>query len=75
MKKRLSILTVLLILLGAAVALAACGATHEHTFSEWEESISATCTQEGERIRTCTECGEVEKETVQKTDHTPVTFR
>ncbi len=73
MKKRLSILTVLLILLGAAVALAACGATHEHTFSEWEESISATCTQEGERIRTCTECGEVEKETVQKTDHTPVT--
>ena len=33
---------------------------HEHTFGEWIVTTQPTCTEPGEKTRTCTGCGEVE---------------
>ena len=38
--------------------------SHEHEFGEWEISMQPTCVEGGERIRTCTSCGEAESESV-----------
>ena len=32
---------------------------HEHALSEWIVEKGATCTEEGEKVQKCTECGEV----------------
>lgn len=42
-----------------SLLLSACGkgeSTHQHSFSEWKVSEEATCTEEGEEIRTCSGC-------------------
>ncbi len=37
---------------------------HEHTFTDWKITVEANCIQKGEKVRECTECGEIEKEEV-----------
>ena len=39
-----------------------------HTYGEWETIKPETCTVNGEKERTCTVCGNVEKETVDEID-------
>ena len=41
---------------------------HVHKFSEWKVVREATCTQTGERERTC-KCGEKETELIAATGH------
>lgn len=41
----------------------------KHTYAEWETVKAATCTEAGERTRTCSKCGEVETESVAATGH------
>ena len=44
----------------------------EHTFGEWEITKEATTTEEGEKQRVCSACGETETETIAKlTPSTP----
>ena len=51
--------------------LSACdGAAHEHTFSEWEVSVEATCTAEGEEVRECSGCEEKQTRPIVKKEHT-----
>ncbi len=58
-------------LAAGGAALSACGETHTaHTFGEW--SVTApTCTEEGERVRTCTieGCNETEREPIPALGH------
>ena len=44
-----------------------------HTYGEWETTKEASYSEAGEKERTCTKCGKVEKETIAKlvcTEHT-----
>ena len=43
----------------------------KHSYSEWVITKKATCLEEGEKQRTCSECGDVEKQIIEKTTHTP----
>ena len=42
---------------------------HEHTFGEWIVTTQPTCTEPGEKTRTCTGCGEVETMIIDATGH------
>ena len=42
---------------------------HEHTFGEWVVTTAPTCTEPGEKTRTCTGCGEVETMVIDATGH------
>lgn len=40
-----------------------------HDWNKWNTVKEATCTEEGERTRTCKKCGKEEKETIKKKSH------
>ena len=42
--------------------------THDHSYGEWEETKSPTCTESGERERICS-CGDKETEIIAKKEH------
>ena len=42
---------------------------HEHTFGEWIVTTQPTCTEPGEKTRTCTGCGEVETRVIPAAGH------
>ncbi len=42
---------------------------HAHTYGRWLITEVATCTEEGERERVCTECGYTETQKTAKADH------
>ncbi|MBQ1827140.1 MAG: bacterial Ig-like domain-containing protein, partial [Erysipelotrichaceae bacterium] len=42
-----------------------------HDWSQWEQTKDPTCTEPGEKERTCSRCHEKEKETVQPLGHNP----
>ena len=42
---------------------------HEHTFGGWIVTTQPTCTEPGEKTRTCTGCGEVETMVIDATGH------
>ena len=42
---------------------------HEHTFGPWSVTVPATCLESGERVCTCTVCGETKTETVPALGH------
>ena len=42
----------------------------DHTFDDWREDKGATCTEGGQRSRTCTRCNETETETTLPIPHT-----
>ena len=44
-----------------------------HTFGDWVETKPATCTDKGERIKTCTVCNYVVKEEIPILGHKPTT--
>ncbi len=44
----------------------------QHKFSEWQTTIPATCLKKGERVRTCTICGEKETEVINECGSTLV---
>ncbi len=52
----------------AAAVFCACDA-HEHAYGAWE-TVAATCETDGERHRTCSTCGETEREVLPATGHT-----
>ncbi len=63
----------LLLLLTSAllICLTACGGEskdHEHSFGEWRITRTATCEEQGERVRTCS-CDETESEPIPATGH------
>ena len=41
-----------------------------HNFGEWEVILPATCTELGEKQRTCSECGETEMRDIYMVEHT-----
>lgn len=41
-----------------------------HSFGEWQTVRAATCTEEGEQTRSCSACGETEKQTLPLAAHT-----
>lgn len=40
-----------------------------HSYSSWKQTKAPTCTAEGEKQRTCSSCGKVEKQAVATVDH------
>ena len=61
-------------LLVAAISLVVTGCNkgeteHQHTFSEWEVSEEATCTEEGHAIRTCSGCRLLESKIIPPLGH------
>lgn len=61
--KKITALVMILTLIVVCLALASCS-TCEHEWGEWSDS-TATCTEAGERTRTCNLCQQVETETVE----------
>lgn len=62
-KKLFAIFFCLVLVVGALLAMTACNGEKEHDFGEWETVTAATCTTEGEEVRTCKNDGCEEKET------------
>ena len=60
-------ITVLLILVSCDI-----GNIHTHAYGEWETIKEATCTEDGQRVRSCS-CGESEKEVISAKGHTEET--
>jgi len=60
------------VLLGAIIAsiflFVGCG-DHEHKYGEWQITTVPGCEVEGERSRTCSDCGEVGKEAIPAQGH------
>ncbi len=80
MKKRLALVFVLVFVM--AICLFGCDGeisflpsdtteSHIHEFGEWRVSLAATCTDDGEEVRSCA-CGESEKKSISATGHTEV---
>ena len=42
---------------------------HKHSWGKWTVTKKATCTEKGERKRTCSVCGKTETQEIKKTDH------
>ena len=58
-----------LCLVGATLLLSSCANDeHVHSYGEWEET-AAKCEIAGQRMRTCSECGDVETEPIEKLGH------
>ena len=66
--RKLSLLTLLVLLVAL---LAACGDNEPctHDFSKWKEKTAATCTKEGNEVRTCKDCGEKETRAIEAIGH------
>lgn len=47
------------------------GVLHIHNYGDWSVTKAPTCTEAGMRNRTCSECGNSIKETIDATGHTP----
>ena len=43
---------------------------HVHAFDDWQVTLAPTCTQAGERVRTCA-CGDEERDVIAPTAHIP----
>ena len=67
MKKQLSRILPLAMVLATILLLTSCG--HKHTNGEWTIDKEATCVENGSKIRSC-ECGEVETENIPAKGHT-----
>ena len=67
--KAMKKITLLLTLLVAMLMLAACGECEHAEWSNWTTTKGASCTAEGERSRSCIECGEKEYEAIPMTSH------
>lgn len=50
----------------SAFGMTACG--HTHSYGEWSEKL-ATCTEDGAKTRTCSECGDVQTEVIPALGH------
>ena len=60
-------ITVLMLLVSCEI-----GNLHTHAYGEWETIKEATCTEDGQRARSCS-CGESEKEVISAKGHTEET--
>ena len=60
-------ITVLMLLVSCEI-----GNLHTHAYGEWETIKEATCTEDGQRARSCS-CGESEKEVISAKGHTEKT--
>ena len=63
--QKINRMLVLLLLLAMMVG---CG-NHVHSFGEWVNTKEPTCTENGIRTRTCSDCGETEDEEVPALGH------
>ncbi len=62
MKRIVAIFSVFMVGILSILSIAACQGQHEHSFSPWEITKSATCEQGGKRQKVCTVCGYVVSE-------------
>ena len=65
MKKQVLLFILIITLVLSTISLTSC---HKHQFGEWEVTIQPTCTQDGQRQRSCT-CGEKQNESIPATGH------
>ena len=68
MKKMLSMLVMLLIVMNTATALAACPG--KHRYGSWRTKTSATCTRQGHQFKYCQDCDHWEQRRTPKLPHT-----
>ena len=71
MKKRIGLLMLLIAMLTASAALAACPSEDAHRYGSWRTKTSATCTRQGHQFRYCTKCDHWEQRYTSKLPHTP----
>ena len=62
------IIALCLCIMALVAILAGCELTHRHEFGEWTAVKDATCTEDGERVRSCS-CGEKEREAIPALGH------
>ena len=71
MKKMLSMLILLLVMMNAATAFASCKVEEDHRYGSWKTKTSATCTRQGHQFKYCTKCDHWEQRWTAKLPHTP----
>ncbi len=71
MKKHITFILALLLLVGSVLAATSCGdEVCEHSWGDWTVGRAASCGEDGYSTRTCTKCGEQGRRTDRATNHT-----
>jgi len=70
MKKKLGVLFLLIAVLTAGTAFAACPSESAHRYGPWKTKTSATCTRQGHQFRYCQKCDHWEQRRTAKLPHT-----
>lgn len=71
MKKRLGLVIMLIAVLFATTAFAACEREEDHRYGSWKTKTSATCTRQGHQFKYCQKCDHWEQRHTPKLPHTP----
>jgi len=70
MKKRIGLICLLLCVLLASTAFAACEKEEDHRYGPWKTKTTATCTRQGHQFRYCQKCDHWEQRWTSKLPHT-----
>ena len=66
--KRCKFISLVIILVFACVGLVGCGDC-DHNYGNWITKKTATCTTDGEKERTCSECGNIDTAKIESPGH------
>ena len=71
MKKRIGLICLLIFVMLASTAFAACEREEDHRYGPWKTKTSATCTRQGHQFKYCSKCDHWEQRWTSKLPHTP----
>lgn len=66
--KRITNLFMALVIVVMCFSLTACGDC-DHVYSNWTTTKTATCTEDGQKERTCSECGHIDSQAIEAPGH------
>lgn len=70
MKKMLSVMLALCMMMGVMAVFSGCGNKQcAHTYGNWTVVTPATCTQDGVKERTCSKCNDTEQGNIPAIGH------
>ena len=67
--KKVFSLLLAMVIVASCLMLTACDKGCDHTYGNWTTTKTATCTEDGQKERTCSECGETDTQAIKAPGH------